>query len=100
MKYKSPEFVNAEDEIDDSNNLKGKKEVLSPADEVGRVIKKPKISPENSSTREMISNPTLKATKTGDSLWELTGKKRITVSEFKGKKLIHIREYYEQGMFT
>ena len=92
--------MHSEDETDASSTLKGKKEVLTPAEEVGKVIKKPKLSPEKSKARETTPNLTLKATKIGDSLWELTGKKRITVSEFKGKKLIHIREYYEQGMFT
>lgn len=32
----------------------------------------------------------------GNTYWELSGMRRITISEFKGKKYINIREYYEK----
>ena len=31
-----------------------------------------------------------------ETYWPLTGTKRLTISTFKGKKLIQIREYYEK----
>ena len=33
----------------------------------------------------------------GDKYWELTKMRRVTISEFKGKRMVGIREYYEQG---
>lgn len=33
----------------------------------------------------------------GDSYWELSGKRRVTLSEFKGTRLVSLREYYESG---
>ena len=32
----------------------------------------------------------------GNLYWEISGKKRVTLTEFKGRKLIQIREYYEK----
>ncbi|CAF9914937.1 MAG: hypothetical protein GOMPHAMPRED_008334 [Gomphillus americanus] len=32
----------------------------------------------------------------GNAYWELTGRRRIVVSEFKGNRMISIREYYEK----
>lgn len=32
----------------------------------------------------------------GDVFWELTDTRRLTVSEFKGKTMISVREYYEK----
>ncbi len=33
----------------------------------------------------------------GDLYWELTKMRRVTISEFKGKQMVGIREYYEQN---
>ncbi|KAI9877388.1 MAG: hypothetical protein M1830_004038 [Pleopsidium flavum] len=32
----------------------------------------------------------------GDEFWELSHLRRVTVSEFKGKRMVNIREYYEK----
>lgn len=32
----------------------------------------------------------------GNKYWELSGKRRLTISEFKGATLVNIREYYEK----
>ncbi|CAD6591861.1 MAG: hypothetical protein ASARMPREDX12_005467 [Alectoria sarmentosa] len=34
--------------------------------------------------------------KDGEGFWELTSKRRVGISEFKGKNMINIREYYEK----
>lgn len=49
-------------------------------------------------TRTSVSKPgaTLRDTN-GDSYWELSGKRRITMNKYNGKWLIGIREYYESG---
>ena len=33
----------------------------------------------------------------GDPYWEISKNRRVTISTFKGKKMVSIREYYEQG---
>ncbi|KAJ9648952.1 hypothetical protein H2201_002031 [Coniosporium apollinis] len=33
----------------------------------------------------------------GDEFWEISGKRRVTISTFKGKSMVNIREYYEAG---
>ena len=40
---------------------------------------------------------TIKRNESNEAYWPLSGTKRITVSEFKGKKMVHIREYYMAG---
>ena len=35
-----------------------------------------------------------KAKRTGDAVFELGGKKKVTVQEFKGMQLVNIREFY------
>ncbi|KAK8178785.1 transcriptional Coactivator p15-domain-containing protein [Phyllosticta citribraziliensis] len=32
----------------------------------------------------------------GDPYWEISNSRRVTVSEFKGKSMVNIREYYEK----
>ncbi|KAH0538468.1 hypothetical protein FGG08_004917 [Glutinoglossum americanum] len=32
----------------------------------------------------------------GDMFWEISNNRRVTISEFKGKRLVSIREYYEK----
>ena len=32
----------------------------------------------------------------GDVFWELSGKRRVGVSEFKGRRMVNVREYYEK----
>jgi Transcriptional Coactivator p15 (PC4) len=32
----------------------------------------------------------------GDAFWEIADRRRMTVSEFKGKTMVSIREYYEK----
>jgi hypothetical protein len=35
--------------------------------------------------------------KDGNAFWEISKMRRVTVSEFKGKQMISVREYYEQN---
>ena len=32
----------------------------------------------------------------GNTYWEISGKRRVTISEFKGLRMVNIREYYEK----
>lgn len=32
----------------------------------------------------------------GDSYWEISKARRVVISEFKGKKMVNIREYYDK----
>ncbi|KAL4949147.1 PC4-domain-containing protein [Aspergillus filifer] len=51
--------------------------------------KKPKIGVSNlSATRKEDSN--------GDSYWEISKMRRVTISSFRGKTMVNIREYYEK----
>jgi len=44
------------------------------------------------------SQTTTKAQVDGDGnpYWEISKARRVTISEFKGKQLVHIREYYQK----
>ena len=33
----------------------------------------------------------------GNTFWEISKSRRVTVSEFKGKQMVSVREYYEQN---
>lgn len=33
----------------------------------------------------------------GDRYWELSKMRRVTVSSFRGKTMVNVREYYEKG---
>jgi hypothetical protein len=33
----------------------------------------------------------------GNTFWELSKMRRVTLSEFKGKQMVSVREYYEQN---
>ena len=33
----------------------------------------------------------------GNTFWEISKMRRVTVSEFKGKQMVSVREYYEQN---
>lgn len=50
-------------------------------------------------TKPSLSSSLLKpkVDSSGEQYWELTKMRRVTISEFKGKKMVGIREYYEQG---
>jgi hypothetical protein len=42
------------------------------------------------------STPTAQTDHNGDKYWELSKARRVVISEFKGKKMVNIREYYEK----
>ncbi|KAJ5888820.1 RNA polymerase II transcriptional coactivator KELP [Penicillium taxi] len=50
--------------------------------------KRSKVSSNNDSTFKVDSN--------GDRYWELSKMRRVTVSEFRGKAMVSVREYYEK----
>ena len=70
--YKSDHFVASDDE-EDRPAKKGKS---------GGSDFKPSLEPQTDGS--------------GDKYWEISKLRRVTISEFKGKSLINIREYYEK----
>ncbi|KAK8242717.1 putative RNA polymerase II transcriptional coactivator [Phyllosticta capitalensis] len=72
--YKSDDFV-----IDDDEAPKGKKSKSTSKAKKG-----------GSSANGMLTDDN------GDQYWELSTLRRVTVSEFKGKSMVNIREYYEK----
>ena len=55
--------------------------------------------PQTKRTKPASSSSLLRSQKddSGDLYWELTKMRRVTISEFKGKQMVGIREYYEQN---
>lgn len=47
-------------------------------------------SSSKSSTKALVDSE-------GNSYWEISNSRRVTISEFKGKKMVNIREYYEKN---
>lgn len=68
--YQSDDFV-----VDDGNNN-------------SRGAKKAKTSAGGTSTHKKDSN--------GDVYWDISNHRRVTISEFRGKSLVSVREYYEK----
>jgi hypothetical protein len=62
--------------VDDNNNGRGAKKA------------KTSSSGASSSTQKTDSN--------GDIYWDISSHRRVTISEFRGKSLVSIREYYEK----
>lgn len=50
--------------------------------------KKTKVSTEDESTGKIDAN--------GDRYWEISKMRRVTVSSFRGKTMVNVREYYEK----
>ena len=71
--YQSDDFV-----VDDDSNSRGAKKAKTTASS----------GAQSSSTQKTDSN--------GDVYWDISSHRRITISEFKGKSLVSIREYYEK----
>ncbi|KAL3456321.1 transcriptional Coactivator p15-domain-containing protein [Aspergillus heterothallicus] len=49
-----------------------------------------------SGLRKSPGNLTRKEDANGDGYWEISKMRRVTVSSFRGKTMVHIREYYEK----
>ncbi|RHZ58476.1 transcriptional coactivator p15/PC4 family protein [Aspergillus thermomutatus] len=49
-----------------------------------------------SSPRDMHKTVSWKVDANGDKFWELSKMRRVTISSFRGKTLVNIREYYEK----
>jgi hypothetical protein len=47
-------------------------------------------------TSHFASKPTAQTDDNGDKYWEISKTRRVVISEFKGKKMVNIREYYEK----
>lgn len=50
--------------------------------------KKTKVNTEAESTGKIDAN--------GDRYWEISKMRRVTISSFRGKKMVNVREYYEK----
>lgn len=70
--YQSDDFV-----VDDTNN------------NGSRGAKKAKTTKGSSSSNQ-------KTDSNGDVYWDISSHRRVTISEFRGKSLVSIREYYEK----
>jgi len=55
--------------------------------------KRPKTSPKSSS---FTTAGKTQLDSDGNPYWEISKMRRVTVSEFKGKRMVSIREYYEK----
>ncbi|EED21770.1 RNA polymerase II transcriptional coactivator, putative [Talaromyces stipitatus ATCC 10500] len=47
-------------------------------------------------TAESLSSSTNKTDANGDIYWDISSHRRVTISEFRGKSMVNIREYYEK----
>jgi hypothetical protein len=63
--------------------------VISDGDDQGR-LKRSRTgnNPSSSTSRKVDAN--------GDVFWKISNLRRITISSFRGKNMINIREYYEK----
>jgi hypothetical protein len=75
----------ARNEYDSDDGL-----VASDNDEKGRSkrVKTKNASDKSSSTQKVDSN--------GDVYWQISNLRRVTISTFRGKTMVNIREYYEK----
>lgn len=60
-------------------------------------------SPQSKRTKTEVTTPagsssiaSRRVDTNGDSYWEISKLRRVTVSSFRGKTMVHIREYYEK----
>lgn len=65
--------------------------VASDSDDQGRLkrVKTKKDAPDT-------SNSTQKVDSNGDVYWQISNLRRVTISAFRGKTMVNIREYYEK----
>lgn len=56
-----------------------------------------KISKKSAKSNYFAIPTVSKLDEDGNSYWEISKNRRVTVSEFKGKRMVSVREYYEQG---
>jgi len=54
-------------------------------------------APASSSRSPYFSSTTVQADSEGNRYWEISKSRRVTISEFKGRQMVSVREYYEQG---
>jgi hypothetical protein len=66
--------------------------VASDSDAGGR-SKRAKIGKASKSSNPVSSS---KTDANGDTYWDISNSRRVTISNFKGKTLVSIREYYEK----
>jgi hypothetical protein len=59
-----------------------------PGDDTRAKTKKAKVNSGTETTSKTDSN--------GDRSWEISKMRRVTVSEFRGKTMVSVREYYEK----
>lgn len=59
-----------------------------PGDETRAQAKKTKVNAGNETSSKTDTN--------GDVYWEISKLRRVTVSEFRGKTMVSVREYYEK----
>src|ERR1700755_232694 len=47
--------------------------------------------------KSQSARPQRQSDKDGNTFWEISKTRRVVVSEFKGKQMVSVREYYEQN---
>ena len=77
--------------------------------ETARKRKSSEYESDEGFVEQTIDGPPVKRTKSqsagsgaqtdsdGNTFWEISKMRRVTVSEFKGMQMVSVREYYEQG---
>ena len=71
--------------------------VANDSDGSDRPRKRSKNATSSTKSRHVASTGEPQVDDNGDPYWELSKMRRVTVSEFKGKRMVNIREYYEQN---
>ncbi|KAL8866819.1 MAG: hypothetical protein Q9198_008744, partial [Flavoplaca austrocitrina] len=57
--------------------------------------KKAKTAPAPNQARVKPTKPVYSSTDGAEEFWEITSNRRVNITEFKGQKMVNIREYYE-----
>ena len=70
--------------------------VANDSDGSGRPNKRPKSSKTASRSAHFASASSTQLDTEGNQYWEISKNRRVTISEFKGKKMVNIREFYEK----
>ena len=70
--------------------------VANDSDHSDRPNKRPKTLKSDTKSAHFTSAGQSQLDTDGNEYWEISKMRRITISEFKGKRMVNIREYYEK----
>lgn len=70
--------------------------VANDSDTSDQPNKRPKTSKSSTESSHFTSAGKAQLDTDGNEYWEISKMRRITISEFKGKRMVNIREYYEK----